>query len=154
MTDPAVIAFRGQYRFLSNFWPCTIHMDAFIYPSVEHAYQAAKSLDLAYRERIRDAYTASVAKNIGRRMTLRPGWEDMKLEVMYQLVRQKFTNDNEDSRSLKVQLLATGDSELCEGNTWGDMYWGTVGGVGMNHLGRILMRVREELRREADVYGN
>ena len=63
---------------------------------------------------------------------------------MYELCKAKFTQ-NED---LKEKLLATGNDILEEGNTWGDRVWGTVNGVGENRLGKILMRVREELRNE------
>jgi predicted NAD-dependent protein-ADP-ribosyltransferase YbiA (DUF1768 family) len=63
---------------------------------------------------------------------------------MYQCVKDKFTR-NQD---LKEQLIATGNEELVEGNTWGDIYWGVSRGRGKNMLGKILMRVREELRNE------
>ena len=43
-------------------------------------------------------------------------------------------------------LVDTGDQPLIEGNTWGDRFWGVCGGTGMNHLGRLLMEVREELQ--------
>ena len=60
---------------------------------------------------------------------------------MYEIVLAKFTQNPD----LKEKLLATGDESLEEGNTWGDTIWGTVDGVGENRLGKILMRVRDEL---------
>ena len=61
---------------------------------------------------------------------------------MYEIVLAKFTQNPD----LKKKLLATGDEHLEEGNTWGDTIWGTVDGVGENRLGKILMRVRDELK--------
>ena len=63
---------------------------------------------------------------------------------MYDICYAKFTQNEE----LKSRLLATGTHLLEEGNTWGDKIWGTVDGEGENHLGKILMRVRKELRNE------
>jgi ribA/ribD-fused uncharacterized protein len=134
-------SFSGEYRFLSNFWPATVNYDGMKYPSVEHAYQAAKTLDLADRKHIR-TLKAGAAKRYGTNtVKLRPGWEGMKLQVMESLIYAKFANHLE----LKEWLLNTGDQELIEGNDWGDTYWG-VCGHGQNHLGKILMRVRLELR--------
>jgi predicted NAD-dependent protein-ADP-ribosyltransferase YbiA (DUF1768 family) len=72
---------------------------------------------------------------------------------MLALVRDKFARN----RALGETLLATGQCRIEEGNTWGDVYWGIArraipargirAGDGENHLGKILMQVREELRR-------
>lgn len=158
MTTPDGIAsFQGEYRFLSNFYPCSVVLDGVDYPSVEHAFQAAKAriddvlvhfdphlgpLTKPVRMVIRSASTPGQAKRLGRKIKLRPGWEDMRLEVMEGLVRQKFTND----WCLAERLLKTGDAELIEGNWWGDTFWGVCQGKGENNLGKILMRVREEVR--------
>ena len=72
---------------------------------------------------------------------MRSDWEEVKNKVMYEIVLAKFTQNSD----LKEKLLATGDEHLEEGNTWGDTIWGTVDGVGENRLGKILMRVRDEL---------
>jgi len=130
--------FTGKYRFLSNFWSCFIVYKGVEYPSVENAYQAAKCLNRMDRERFLNI-KASEAKKLGRVIQMRPGWDGEKLQVMYELVKQKFRDP-----VLKEKLLATGTRQLEEGNWWGDTYWGTVNGVGENHLGKILMRVREE----------
>ena len=83
----------------------------------------------------------SQAKYKGRRVTLRSDWERVKVDLMYQICKAKFTQHAD----LAEQLLATGDAELIEGNTWGDRIWGAVNGVGANNLGKILMRIRAEL---------
>lgn len=134
--------FRGEYRFLSNFHPAPIVYEAHPYPSVEHAYQAAKTLELARRPEV-VGLTAGRAKQWGRTLRVRPDWETVKLEVMRTLVREKFTT----VRDLGAALLATGQKELVELNTWGDTFWGVDArtGKGQNHLGRILMAVRAEL---------
>jgi ribA/ribD-fused uncharacterized protein len=73
---------------------------------------------------------------------MRPDWEQVKILIMTSLVRDKFTRHQD----LKEQLLATGDAELIEGNWWGDTFWGVCKGKGENHLGKVLMKVREELK--------
>lgn len=153
--------FTGQYRYLSNFWSCRVKWEGAIYPSTEHAYQAAKTLDLVERlpfVELPDAHprlSCGKAKRAGRDVSLRDDWEDVKLAVMGLLVLQKFSV-HED---LRTKLLATGELELQEGNDWGDMVWGRVqvsthGGlhwrwVGENELGKTLMGTREMLRRAA-----
>jgi ribA/ribD-fused uncharacterized protein len=126
--------FQGEYRFLSNFYGSN--------PTVEHHYQAAKTLNDIEKEYILSAPTPTIAKKRGRRIQLRSDWINIRLNVMESLVKEKFTRDTE----LGAKLVATGDEELVEGNYWGDTFWGVCRGVGQNHLGKILMKVREELR--------
>jgi ribA/ribD-fused uncharacterized protein len=111
------------------------------YPSVEHAFQAAKTLRADERQRIRACPTAAEAKQTGRHLTLRPDWDTTKLGVMEQLLRQKFTTH----AALREQLKSTRPRLLVEENTWGDTFWGVCKGLGENHLGRLLMAIREEL---------
>ena len=136
-------SFTGKYAFLSNF-----SQSYGAYPTVEHRYQAAKTLDAIEADSIMMCPTPGGAKRLGRSVTMRPDWDDIKLDVMYQLVLQKFGHD----RVLKIKLLATGNAELVEGNYWHDNYWGECRCLKckenitpQNHLGRILMRVRREL---------
>lgn len=136
-----ITSFRGRYRFLSNFWVVSVIYEGIRYPSVEHAYQAAKTLSKVNRRSIAMAPTAGKAKRLGRSFPLRSDWDNIKLLVMRQLLEAKFKR-----HELRLQLLATGDAELIEGNTWGDRFWGVCDGWGENWLGRLLMTVREELR--------
>ena len=133
--------FKGTYRFLSNFYIIDIRMNDLVYPSVEHAYQAAKTDNLEAREIISLTTTPGEAKRLGRQVTLRSDWEDNKLVIMARLVWQKF----HENPNLKRLLLTTGNQTLIEGNTWGDTFWGRCNGRGDNHLGKILMMVREEI---------
>lgn len=133
--------FRGEYGFLSNFYAAPVVFEGLRYLNSEAAFQSAKTTDMSVREEF--THLSSVdAKHRGRCIRLREDWEDVKLSVMYQVCWAKFTQNG----CLKKRLIATGDAYLEEGNTWGDRYWGTVNGVGKNNLGKILMRVREELR--------
>lgn len=133
--------FRGEYWFLSNFYPCEIFYEGDVYPSVEHAYQAAKTEDSEERSKIRNARTPGEAKRLGKSVTLREDWEERKLAVMSFLVWQKFVKNP----YLCALLLDTGFTTLVEGNSWGDTFWGKCRGEGKNWLGVILMLVRSSL---------
>lgn len=132
-------SFTGPYRWLSNFWIVPVMFEGVQYRSVEHAYVAAKTLDLDKREEIRAVETPGQVKRLGRKLTLRPDWDAVKLGVMEILLRSKFRQEH-----LRKLLLSTGSVELIEGNTWGDTYWGVCDGVGENHLGKLLMKLRSE----------
>ena len=135
--------FSGQYEFLSNFSPSTV-MDyaGIIYPTVEHAYQAAKTLDLQLRKKEFTTGTAAQAKKKGRQIETREDWEGVKLFIMETLLREKFSIKHPD---LVLMLKETYPHELVEGNWWGDTYWGVCKGVGQNNLGKLLMKIRQEL---------
>ena len=132
---------QGEYRFLSNFWPAVVELDGVKYPTVEHAYQAAKTLDLEQRAKIAASSTPGVAKREGKKVVIRQDWDEVKIPTMRSLLQQKF-----QIASLRRKLLATGDQEIQEGNTWGDRFWGICRGSGQNHLGKLLMVVREEIQ--------
>lgn len=138
--------FEGVHRFLSNFYTAEVEFEGLSFPSVEHAYVAAKTLDRNERVGIAHIGTAREVKAIGRKLKLRPDWEQVKLPIMEDLVRQKFTR----WPMLRQALLDTGDQELIEGNWWHDKFWGIdlKTREGENHLGKILMRIRQELRDE------
>ncbi len=142
-TIPKVIDnFSGEHRFLSNFYPSPIYVDGLRFPTVEHAFQAAKTSDVADKERIAQAKSPGRAKSLGRKVRLRKDWEAVKVGVMKQCAELKFESDAQ----LADLLLATGEARLIEGNTWNDSFWGVCGGRGKNHLGKILMRVRSQLQ--------
>jgi ribA/ribD-fused uncharacterized protein len=152
-----ITAFKGEYKFLSNFShsPFTAHV--YVNPSgvhrfrtVEHFFQACKAFRVEDQLRIIKAATPRQAKTLGRNVELVDNWEDIKQDVMLLGLRYKFTQP-----SRRILLIATGDAELIEGNTWNDRYWGMVqlNGAngptwqGENHLGRLLMHLRSELKR-------
>ena len=133
--------FRGQYFFLSNFYPAQIQYGRHRFLNNEAAFQAMKCPSRANEFYL---FNPSEAKRLGRRVKLRDDWEEVKELVMYEICYHKF-NQNPD---IKRMLLNTGDAELIEGNTWGDCIWGVCNGVGKNLLGKILMRVRNELKEQ------
>lgn len=139
-------SFHGENMFLSNFFVHPITIGDIKYPSNEHAYQAAKTINNEMRKTIATCGAPGVAKKLGRRVDIRPDWEQIKDSVMEEICREKFTNS-----VLRKRLLATGTEELIEGNWWGDRYWGMVKDAGNNWkgenmLGKILMKIREELK--------
>ena len=139
---PRILAFDGPYEFLSNFWPSPLEWEGVAYPTVEHAFQAAKTLDGAKRRWIAALPYPADAKAAGQRVDLRPDWEAVKTGIMAELLRLKFADPD-----LRDQLLATGAAELVEGNHWFDRVWGQCPvGVGENRLGILLMAERNRRR--------
>lgn len=143
-------SFRGDYTFLSNFYPCYIKYNHITYPSVEHFYVAMKFSDdqlingheynkQKFREMISHIESPGMAKKIGQKVILK-NWDSKKLLIMEWAIRQKFKDEK-----LKALLLSTGDKKLIEGNKWNDTFWGVCDNKGKNHLGKILMKVRDEL---------
>lgn len=141
--------FKKDYAFLSNFSYCTIKYNGFTFPTLEHAYQAAKATNKEEQKQFTLAtLKPGEAKSLGRAISVRDDWNEVKLGIMYELVKQKFSNPR-----LKQKLLDTGEIFLEEGNYWHDNYWGNCycndcqSKKGENKLGRILMLVRQESRR-------
>jgi len=131
------------YFEFSNFSRHAIYLKGVIWPTSEHYFQAQKFAGTPIEERVRRASTPSLAADMGRDRSnpLRPDWEIVKDSVMLEAVRAKFTQHPD----LKEILLATGDADLIE-HTSNDNYWADGGdGSGLNHLGKILMKIRAEL---------
>jgi hypothetical protein len=134
-------SFRGKYFFLSNFYVVSLTMDdGKEYATSEHAYQAAKMESKKDAEKVRLAASPSVAKKLGNELTAKEGWDFIKIDMMKDIVEVKFFQNVE----IYKKLLETGKAHLVEGNTWKDDFWGVYQGVGDNHLGKILMEIREE----------
>lgn len=143
-----ITKFRGQNYFLSNFYQAPVKYQGLFFANNEAAFQGAKVISTK-QENQRLSFTSLIArdaKHKGRHVLLRSDWEKVKDQVMYDIVLDKFTR-NQD---LCDKLLATKDAELIEGNTWHDTYWGydITKKRGKNKLGKILMQVRQQLRKE------
>lgn len=131
---------RLKHGFLSNFYPCTIYVDKKPFPSVEHAYQAYKTLDESTRETIRKARSPHEAKKLGRCVQLRADWAEVRVQLMRSFLTQKFENP-----FLQHLLIETGEAQLVHKNSWNDKFWGVCRGSGENWLGRLIMELRREL---------
>ena len=144
--------FRGDYAFLSNFYPAPVSYMGQTYANNEAAFQAQKTLSAREQRKfcIFRMHNPSDAKKLGRDLTLRPDWEKMKVRFMYEICMCKFMQNPE----LRDKLLATGESTLIEGNNWGDYFWGKVNNCGENQLGIILMDVRAKLQWNAETAPN
>ena len=134
-------SFDGEYEFLSNFYEKPIHYNRRGWMTAEHAFQGAKCCTESDENRIQGAKTPGQAKRLGRKVLLRHDWEAVKLQIMFDILWIKFQDPD-----LREKLLSTGNQPIVEGNNWGDKFWGKVDGVGKNHLGIILMKVRQEIR--------
>lgn len=132
-------SFKNKYYFLSNFYNAPIIYNGIRYENNEAAFHAQKNLN---RSKEFCTLNPSQAKALGRKVLLREDWEMVKDLIMYEINYEKYIQNTD----LKKRLLETGEQELVEGNFWNDTYWGVCNGVGENHLGKILMKIRGELR--------
>lgn len=133
--------FVGPHEFLATSYPVDVRLDGVIYPSVEHALNAAKTLDPAEREKIREANSPQVATRIGLSVSPRPGWGQLRIPIMRDLLLQKYSFPE-----LADLLLLTDRAELVNGNIHGERFWGVCYGKGGNWTGRLTTNIREQLR--------
>lgn len=145
--QPAITRFRGRYWFLSNFYPAKVRYGDEVYPSVEHAYQAAKTYDRKVRKHIRRCNQPAAARAMGKEVVLKDGWDKKRDRVMLRLLRQKF-----EIPKLRKLLLETGDAYIWHYNEHGETYWGVAiskfqryADAGSNRLGQLIMQVRDEI---------
>ena len=133
-------SFRGLYQFLSNMFESPVTLNGITFRNAEAAFQSLK--DPSRASEFADL-TGAAAKKLGRRVQLRPDWNDVRVQSMLDVLRAKFQNPD-----LQKQLLSTGSTPLIEGNTWNDTFWGVDAntGTGENTLGKLLMQVRQELQ--------
>jgi N-glycosidase YbiA len=140
-------AVSDEYGCFSNFSPHPVRLQGKVWPTTEHYFQGQKFTGTEHEEAVRRTKSPMIAARLGRdrKKPLRRDWESVKEQVMLEAVRAKFTQHAD----LKQILLETGDAQLVE-HTENDSYWGDGGdGSGKNRLGQILMKVRDELRRQS-----
>lgn len=139
----APIRFYGTNHPFSNFHLAPFTAGKKSWPTVEHFFQAMKTIDPKLREAVRKARKPGDAKKLGRQIPLRPGWNGMRDEVMSYALRAKFTQNP----ALQRALCATDGRKLIEASPR-DAYWGEgPRGTGKNRLGTLLMELRSELCR-------
>lgn len=141
VTETGIYGFFDKYRWLSNFYPVSVLYQGVLYPSSEHAYQAAKTDILDVRKHMARLPFDQI-KNTARQLPRDPDWDFKKRPIMKEIVQAKF----QQNETISLWLAKTHPLHLEESNNWGDKYWGTVDGVGLNHLGGILMETREIIR--------
>jgi hypothetical protein len=135
------------YGCFSNFSPHPIQVEGSYWQTVEHYYQAQKFVGTENEGLIaviRQTQTPMEAATLGRDRTrkLRPDWEQVKRQVMWQGVLTKFLTHTD----IQAILLDTGEELIVEDSPT-DYYWGCgQDKTGQNQLGEILMNVRQEVR--------
>jgi ribA/ribD-fused uncharacterized protein len=148
-----IIDFRGDYGFLSNFYERPIYFMGFEFKTGEHMFNSLKTDSLEEACHVMDAPTPGIAKQRGRKVTLRPFWDEVeRYNAMRTVLGAKFLDDKE----MMDALLSTGERRIIEGNTWHDNEWGNctcgtrvfcVETQGNNNLGKLLMELRSDLRK-------
>jgi ribA/ribD-fused uncharacterized protein len=137
------MSFLENIFFLSNFYITRISFNGEIYSSVEHAFQAEKTENRSFKNRIKLANTPAEAKKIGRQSPLRHGWKKMRVVIMKDLLFEKFKY-----KELLIKLHDCSTGIITEGNTWHDNFWGICKcsncNGGKNVLGKLLMHVRKK----------
>lgn len=132
-----------ETRWLSNFTRVNVQLDGVIYPSVEHAYQAAKTEKPEERERIRKCWSAVDAKKLGKHVDIRPGWSNLRVEIMRNLLQQKFAQEPFNSL-----LRGSVGMELIHLAPWDDFWGNGKDGKGQNQQGVLIMEIRDVLLKE------
>jgi N-glycosidase YbiA len=138
----------GPFGCFSNFSAHPVTLAGKTWPTTEHYFQAQKFAGTPHEEEVRAAKSPMVAARMGRSRArpLRHDWETVKDAVMRVAVEAKVRQH----ATVRDALLSTGDEGLVEASTK-DEYWGCgADGKGRNMLGRILMEVREQVRRETE----
>ena len=139
-SDKEIAGFCNEYLFLSNFYKIPIWYEDLFFPSVENAYQSMKFP--TEQRKTFSGISSSEAKKLGGNVKLPNNWEDVKLNIMKELVSLKF-NDMD----LRRKLFDTEYKELIELNHWKDYFWGLDWKTrkGENNLGKILMEIRSKI---------
>jgi ribA/ribD-fused uncharacterized protein len=128
-----------------------IELDGVVYPTMEHAYQCSRYTDESIKDEIRQARspvkaweTSSKYKHL---QIAEFKDKDYKLEVMKGLMRMKADQHEE----IRKTLLDSGDKKIIKHITTyppGDGFWDDgEDGTGLNHIGRMWMEIREELKK-------
>jgi len=148
MSEPnKIVNFSAKNKFLSNFFRYPFEYNGLIFKTSEHAYQYEKAVLEDEKYSILQSDTASECKILGHKCMMVDNWNNIKFDTMYRILKAKFS-----AEKLKIKLLETGDRILVEQNYWHDNIWGNcvckkcITKEGSNNLGKILMRIRAELK--------
>ena len=148
MFEQEPFLFYGQAKkdfgwMFSNFSPHSVEAFGATAKTSEHLFQAMKfqDTDPEYFQSVLDAPTPFKSKTLGRSRNhpMRKDWEDVKDEIMYDIVAAKV----EQHPEIKKALLSTGNRRLIEASPK-DSYWGWGKDKnGRNQLGKTLMKIRD-----------
>jgi predicted NAD-dependent protein-ADP-ribosyltransferase YbiA (DUF1768 family) len=118
-------------------YPVTIQLDnGEVFSCVESAYMAHKPIKLDLRFTKLNGFEA---KKLGKTLVLHPDWNNVKIDIMRSLLKIKFSNNGLAEQLKSIQ------GEIVEDNYWHDYFWGRCNGIGENHLGQLLMEIRDTL---------
>ncbi|MBI5044583.1 MAG: NADAR family protein [Candidatus Levybacteria bacterium] len=136
--------YETSYFSFSNFSSHSIKIDGVLYPTVEHAFHAAKFDNEKIKEEIKSAGSPLKAFEIGKKYKpqRRSNWDETKVSVLQKIIAEKVKQHDE----VRKALLATGNEEIIEDNPLDDFWGNGKDGNGQNHMGKILMRIRNELQ--------
>lgn len=140
-SDLKITKFRGDYNFLSTMYECDIRWLDLDFDCLESAIAASMTLDRDIQELIATMEVEKV-QQLSKVFDVRDDWDDIKIPVVTKLTEIKFTSNI----GLYNRLLATGGMEIIEGNDFYETFWGMCNGEGRNEYGKILMRLRRDLR--------
>lgn len=136
--------YTQPFEALNNFSAHAVEFEGILYPTSEHAYQAAKCLDLQGKNEIRNAKSPLLAKQVSNgkfKHARRADWNEVKLDVMERILRAKL-DQHEEVRGV---LLKTGNDLIAEDSPV-DNFWGIGKNKdGENHLGKLWMKIRESM---------
>lgn len=131
--------FEGLHFYLRNSAYSPIAVNGMIYPTVEHAFQAAKTSDNEVKAQIARMKSPRQARKRGHQLILPPNWDEVKVDIMYDSLKRKFLTYPD----LMELLHSTGKIELIAGNSEDETFWGVCNRKGSNELGKLLMQLRE-----------
>jgi ribA/ribD-fused uncharacterized protein len=138
--------YTPEYYVFNNFSPHAIEFRGELYPTAEHAYQAAKCTDAQGREEIRSCRSPLLAKELANgkyRSARDPLWDQRKLLVVEEIIRAKL----EQHAEARQALIGSADLEIVEDSP-DDYFWGAgADGTGQNMLGKVWMKVRASFAR-------
>lgn len=136
--------YENSYFALNNFSAHTIKYNGIFYPTAEHAFHGAKFDDEKIKEEIRNTTSPLEAFELGKKYKLlrKTNWNEIKVNILYEILKEKVKQHEE----VKKVLLSTNEEEIVEDNP-NDDFWGNgKDGSGQNQTGKILMKIRVELK--------
>lgn len=131
--------FKNEFYFLSNMYPCELHINGLTFTCAEAAFQSFKVLDKEARKQFQ-GISGFEAKKLGKQVSLRTDWNNIRLDVMLAVLKVKFKQHPELATLLKMINVP-----IVEDNTWNDTFWGRCNGRGNNYLGKLLEQIKETL---------